>query len=87
MKPLAIARVNLVRFFRDRSAVFSVFLLPMLIVLLLGAMQGGASVPKLGFVSAAGDALTTELLERAQAINENIHSIFYLLRQLLWQYL
>jgi ABC-2 type transport system permease protein len=61
MKPLAIARVNLVRFFRDRQAIFSVFLLPMLIVLLLGAMQGGASTPKLGFTVAEDDALTAEL--------------------------
>ena len=68
MKPVAIARVNLVRFFRDRSAIFSVFLLPMLIVLLLGAMQGGAAVPKLGFVSAAGDALTIELLGILQGV-------------------
>ncbi|MDH3259883.1 MAG: ABC transporter permease [Acidimicrobiia bacterium] len=69
MKPVAIARVNLVRFFRDRSAIFSVFLLPMLIVLLLGAMQGGASVPKLGFVSAADDALTSELLSILQGVD------------------
>lgn len=69
MKPLAIARVNLVRFFRDRSAVFSVFLLPMLIVLLLGAMQGGASVPKLGFVSAAEDPLTAELLGILESVD------------------
>ena len=61
MKAIAIARVNLVRFFRDRQAIFSVFLLPMLIVLLLGAMQGGASTPKLGFTVAADDALTAEL--------------------------
>ncbi len=61
MKPLSIARVNLVRFFRTRSAVFSVFLLPMLIVLLLGAMQGGASNPKLGYVSAGEDTFTLEL--------------------------
>ena len=69
MKPMAIARVNLVRFFRDRSAMFSVFLLPMLIVLLLGAMQGGASVPKLGLVSSAEDALTTELLNILQGVD------------------
>ncbi len=62
MKPIAIARVNLVRFFRDPQAIFSVFLLPMLIVLLLGAMQGGASTPKLGFTVAEGDSLTAELL-------------------------
>ena len=34
----------------------------MLIVLLLGAMQGGASTPKLGFTVAEGDSLTAELL-------------------------
>ena len=62
MKPVAIARVNLVRFFRNRSVVFSVFLLPMLIVLLLGAMQGGAAIPKLGFVAVAEDTFTDELL-------------------------
>ncbi|MDH4118824.1 MAG: ABC transporter permease [Acidimicrobiia bacterium] len=62
MKPVAIAWVNLVRFFRDGQAIFSVFLLPMLIVLLLGAMQGGASTPKLGFTVAEDDALTAELL-------------------------
>lgn len=62
MKPVAIAKVNLVRFFRNRSVVFTVFLLPMLIVLLLGAMQGGASVPKLGFVALGEDTFTGELL-------------------------
>jgi ABC-2 type transport system permease protein len=69
MKSLAIARVNLVRFFRDRATLFSVFLLPMMIVLLLGAMQGGASVPKLGFVSAADDALAAELLGILQGVD------------------
>lgn len=62
MKAVAVARVNLVRFFRDRSAIFTVFVLPVLIVLLLGAMQGGAAIPKLGFVAASEDALTSELL-------------------------
>jgi len=62
MKPVAIARVNLLRFFRNRSVVFSVFLLPMFIVLLLGAMQGGASTPKLGFVALGEDSFTSEFL-------------------------
>lgn len=72
MKSVAIARVGLVRFFRDRQAIFSVFLLPMLIVLLLGAMQGGASIPKLGFTAEADDELTTELrslLERVEGFD------------------
>ena len=68
MKPIAIARVNLVRFFRDPQAIFSVFLLPMLIVLLLGAMQGGASTPKLGFTVAEGDSLTAELLDILETV-------------------
>jgi ABC-2 type transport system permease protein len=68
MKSVAIAQVNLVRFFRDPQAIFSVFLLPMLIVLLLGAMQGGASTPKLGFTVAEDDALTAELLSIIESV-------------------
>lgn len=68
MKPIVIARVNLVRFFRDPQAIFSVFLLPMLIVLLLGAMQGGASTPKLGFTVTEDDALTAELFDILETV-------------------
>ena len=74
MKAVAIARVNLVRFFRDRQAIFSVFLLPMLIVLLLGAMQGGASTPKLGFTVAEDDALTAELLGIVETVEGFVRS-------------
>lgn len=62
MKALAIAGTSLRRFFRDRSNIFSVFLFPILLVLLLGSMQGGASTPRLGFHAETEDALSTQLL-------------------------
>ena len=68
MKTLAIARISLVRYFRDRSALFTVFVLPILLVLLLGSMQGGAATPKLGFVAAEDDALAIELRDGLAAI-------------------
>lgn len=68
MKALAITRVNLLRYFRDRSAVFNVFLLPLMIVLLLGAAAGGSSVPKLGFVASTPDGFSVELLRSLTAV-------------------
>ncbi len=50
MKALVIAGVNLRRFLRDRSNVFFVFILPIGIVLLIGAQFGGDSAPEIGFV-------------------------------------
>ena len=50
MKVLAIARANLLRFVRDRSNAFFVFVLPIGIVLLIGAQFGGDFSPKVGVV-------------------------------------
>lgn len=69
MKSVAIAGVSLRRFFRDRSNVFSVFLFPILLVLLLGSMQGGASNPRLGFHVETPDAFSTQLLEGLEGID------------------
>ena len=68
MKAIAIARVTLVRYFRDRAAIFTVFVLPLMIVLLLGAASGGAAVPKLGFAAPSPDAMTTELLASMETV-------------------
>lgn len=68
MKAWVIARLSLVRYFRDRSSIFNVFVLPIGIVLLLGAMSGGASTPELGFVALQEDALTAELLADLQSV-------------------
>lgn len=60
MKALAIARINLIRHFKDPGIVFQTFLLPVLIVVLLGATSG-AGTAQVGFVADQSDSLTAEL--------------------------
>ncbi len=48
MKPLAIARANILRMLRDRSNIFFVFIFPLALVLLIGAQFGGDFEPSLG---------------------------------------
>ena len=55
MKAVAIAGANLRRFVRDRSNIFFVFVLPIGIVLLIGAQFGGGFSPKVGVVTAGSD--------------------------------
>lgn len=50
MKVLEIARTNLRRLFRARANIFFVIVLPMLIILLLGAAFGGSDRPVIGVV-------------------------------------
>lgn len=69
MKAVAIAEVSLRRFFRDRSNIFSVFLFPVILVLLLGSMQGGASNPRLGFNAETPDDLSAGLLDGLEAVD------------------
>ncbi len=54
MKALAIAGANIRRMVRDRSSFFFVFVLPLLLVLVLGAVYGGLSRPRLGIVAGDG---------------------------------
>lgn len=69
MKSFAIAKVSLVRYFRDPGAIFTAFILPMLIVLLLGAMSGGSATPQLGFVAEQDDPLVIQLRENLLTID------------------
>lgn len=55
MKVLAIAATNLRRFLRDRSNAFFVFVLPLGIVLLIGAQFGAGFEPRVGVVSGDGE--------------------------------
>lgn len=55
MTILAIAATNLKRFLRDRSNLFFVFVLPLGIVLLIGAQFGGGFQPRIGVVAADGE--------------------------------
>lgn len=55
MKVLTIARVELLRLLRDRSNLFFVLVLPLLLVVLIGASFGGAFDTRIGLVAPEGD--------------------------------
>lgn len=59
MKIWSIAWINLRRALRDRTGLFFLVALPLLLVFIIGAAFGGASTPVLGVVGQAG-ALSTE---------------------------
>jgi ABC-2 type transport system permease protein len=69
---LDIARVNLLRTLRDRSGLFFIFLLPLIIIIALGAMYGGFGASRLGIVSVdagpLGDDLVTLLQDGELAV-------------------
>lgn len=63
-KVLAISRANLLRFIREPSNLFFVFIFPMLLVLVLGVSFGGTFEPRLGVVAPSGslaDAIVADL--------------------------
>ncbi len=62
MTTLTIARVNLVRLLRDRMGLFFIFLLPVVLIVVLGTAFGGRTAPRLGVVSAGSGALGAELV-------------------------
>jgi ABC-2 type transport system permease protein len=62
-KVLALGRVNLLRQVRDRSDLFFVFVLPMIIIVALGLQFGGGSGARLGVVAPDGDAAAEALIE------------------------
>ena len=57
-----IGRVNLVRSFRDRPNLFFVFLLPLIIIIAMGATFGGSGVSRLGLVAVDAGPLGNELV-------------------------
>ncbi|NIA24264.1 MAG: ABC transporter permease [Gammaproteobacteria bacterium] len=62
MKALVIARMNVLRMVRDRSSFFFVFVLPLLLILVLGAMFGGSFLPRLGVVGGDDGPLARSLV-------------------------
>ncbi len=63
-----IARNELTRTLRDRSNLFFVFLLPLLLVVFIGAQFGGTSETRLGVVAPPGDASATALIDELDAL-------------------
>ncbi len=63
MKALVIAGTNVRRMVRDRSSFFFIFVLPLLLILVLGAMFGGSFLPRLGVVGGELGPLSRSLLE------------------------
>ena len=61
MTALSIARTALRRMFRDRSNLFFVLVLPIALIMLIGAQFGGGFTPAIGVVSQDGDAIAEAL--------------------------
>ncbi len=67
MKILTIARSNLSRFLRDRANIFFVFILPLGIVLLIGAQFGGETSRRLGVSMSDGDPVANAILDNLES--------------------
>ncbi|MDE2991478.1 MAG: ABC transporter permease [Chloroflexota bacterium] len=67
MKALAIAASNLRRFARERSNVFFVLILPMLLILVLGSVFGRGFEPRVGLVAPGTGDPTSALVEGLEA--------------------
>ncbi len=63
MRALAIAAVNLRRLFRDRMGLFFIFVLPVVLIVVLGTVFGGRTAPRLGIFVVDAGPLATELVE------------------------
>ncbi|NGY66530.1 ABC transporter permease [Lentzea sp. NEAU-D13] len=71
MKVWSIAWTNLRRALRDRTGLFFLVALPLLLVFIIGAAFGGASTPVLGVVGEAG-ALTAEAGMRVRNFEDEV---------------
>jgi ABC-2 type transport system permease protein len=60
---LTIATVNVRRLLRDRTSLFFVFVLPIVLIVVLGTMYGGRTAPRMGIVAADSGALGAELVD------------------------
>lgn len=64
MSALVIARTNVVRLLRDRTGLFFILLLPVILMLVLGIQFGGRSAPRVGIVAVDAGPLGSELAGR-----------------------
>jgi ABC-2 type transport system permease protein len=69
MKVFAIASTGVKRLLRDRSNIFFVFLLPMMLILVLGAAFGGGFDTRIGVLAVDVGPLGEDLVERIDLID------------------
>ncbi len=62
MNVLVIAAVNVRRLLRDRTGLFFIFVLPIILIVVLGTMYGGRVAPRMGIVAVGSGALGDELV-------------------------
>jgi len=67
MKVLVIAATSVRRLLRDRSNIFFVFMLPLLLILILGAAFGGSGDSRIGVVAVDGGELAKDLTDNIDA--------------------
>jgi len=60
---LLIARINVLRLLRDRTSLFFIFVLPIILIVVLGTVYGGRTAPRMGIVATGSGALGAELVE------------------------
>ena len=66
-KVLAIASTSVRRLLRDRSNIFFVFIMPMMLILVLGAAFGGSWDPRVGVVVLGEGELADDLVSRVES--------------------
>ncbi|MBT8211742.1 MAG: ABC transporter permease [Acidimicrobiia bacterium] len=69
MKVLTIATNSVVRLFRERTNIFFVFILPLLLVMIIGLVFGGGFTPRIGLVVEDDGALSQQLVAAIEAID------------------
>jgi ABC-2 type transport system permease protein len=69
MKSFAIAATNLRRFIRDRGNIFFVFIVPMLLILVLGSSFGGDFNARLAVVVESEGELARDLVTRLESLD------------------
>jgi ABC-2 type transport system permease protein len=67
MKAVEIARVNILRTFRDRLGLFFILVLPMILIVVLGMTYGGMNVARVGLVDEDGGSLAGDLASGLKA--------------------
>ena len=77
MKALTIAYVALIRLVRDRSNIFFVFILPIAIIVLIGAQFGGGFASKIGIVVEPGAGDLGDRLVQALDGSEDVEVVMY----------